>query len=81
MGLLTNLLTLPVTGPLRGALWIARQVARAAEEEGGNPRALRERLAALECALEAGEIDETAFEVEEAKILSMLASATGRSDP
>ena len=33
MGFLTDLLTLPVLGPIKGVMWIARQVAEQAERE------------------------------------------------
>ena len=62
MGLLSTLLTLPVSGPVKGALWTVGKVVEAAEAEFYDPAAIRRELAALERRLEAGEIDEDAFE-------------------
>jgi hypothetical protein len=65
---------LPVVGPLRGLIWLARQVAAAAEQEMNDPARLEAALLALERRLTAGEIDEAAFEAEEAVLLARLAS-------
>lgn len=72
MGLLTSLLTLPVSGPVRSALWIAAKVHEAADAELRNPAAIRQALASLEADLEAGRIDEDAFEEAEAVLLDRL---------
>ncbi len=77
MGILSRLLTLPVSGPIAGALWVAGQVRDAAEAELTDPAAIRRRLAALEAALEAGEIDEESFEAEEAVLIARLAERGG----
>ncbi|MEO0339249.1 MAG: gas vesicle protein GvpG [Bacteroidota bacterium] len=41
MGILRNLLTLPVAGPLRSTAWIAGKIHEAAEKELNNPAAIR----------------------------------------
>ena len=78
MGLLTSLLTLPVTGPIRGAAWVMQQVHEAAEAEFYDPGHIKRALVALERRLEAGEIDEDQFETEEAVLLDRLEQAGRR---
>ena len=78
MGLLTSLLTLPVAGPIKGALWVMRQVHEAAEAEFYDPGAIKRALVALERQLDAGEIDEETFEQAEALLLDRLDAAVQR---
>jgi hypothetical protein len=73
MGPLATLLSLPVSGPIGGLTWIARQVAEAALTEWLDPARIEAALLALERRLEAGEIDEATFECEEAQLLAELA--------
>ena len=75
MGLLSKLLTLPVAGPMRGALWVAGQVHDAATAELNDPAAIRAALTELERRLEAGEIDEETYEAEEEALLDRLDAA------
>jgi len=75
MGVLTKLLTLPVSGPVAGAVWVARQVHEAAEAQVNDPAAIRRELAALEVELEAGRLDEAAFEAREMVLLQRLRSS------
>ncbi len=78
MGLLRSLLTLPVRAPLDGAFWLAGQIHEAAERELTDPAMIRQRLIALEAALEAGEIDEAQFEAAEDVLLRRLHTALAR---
>lgn len=75
MGLLTSLLTLPVAGPVKGSLWVARQVHDAAARDMNDPGALRKELARLEAAMLAGEISEDAYDDAELVILERLRDA------
>lgn len=75
MGLLRGLLTLPVTGPALGALWVARQIQEAAEQEFYDPAAIKRALSDLEARLDAGEIDEAAFEAAELELIERLRTA------
>lgn len=75
MGLLTTLLTLPVSGPLKSVMWVAQKIHETAEAEFNNPAAIKAALAALEARLVAGEIDEDAFEAAEAALLDRLEAA------
>ncbi len=83
MSLLLNLLGLPVTAPLGALGWLARQVAEAAMQQWADPARIEAALLDLERRLERGEIDEAAFEAEEARLLDELAEirAAGRPEP
>ncbi|MFF9605506.1 gas vesicle protein GvpG [Streptomyces sp. NPDC014684] len=76
MGLLTALLTAPLA-PVRGVFWVADQLAEAADREVNDPAAVRVQLAALNRALEDGEIDLAHFEREEDRLLDLLEAGTG----
>lgn len=75
MGLLTALLTAPLA-PVKGVVWVADQLAEAADREVNDPAVIRARLAALNQALEDGEIDLAAFELEEERLLDRLEART-----
>ena len=57
MGLLTSLITLPVSGPLKGLAWTARRVAEAADEQL-DATSMEGHLAELERQRAFGEIDD-----------------------
>ncbi|MEW1905937.1 gas vesicle protein GvpG [Streptomyces sp. NPDC086147] len=71
MGLLTQLLTLPVA-PVRGAVWIAQRVVEEAEEEYYDPAPVWRELRELESWLVRGEIDQDAFDHREDELLDRL---------
>jgi len=67
MGLLTDLLTFPVLGPIKGVIWIAEKVAEQAEKELYDEGAVRGQLMELELRYDLGEISEEEYlEAEEA---------------
>lgn len=70
--MLFRLLAAPVAGPLGGIAWVARQIAQMVEDQNFNPKRIEAALLALERRLEAGEIDEAAFETAEAELLEEL---------
>lgn len=70
--MLTALLGFPVSFPLLGVGWLARQIAEAALTEMLDPSRLEAALLVLERRLEAGEIDEPQFEAEEEELLAAL---------
>lgn len=72
MGLLRNLLTLPISGPVNGTLWVAGKVHEAADKELNDPATLRKSLVALERQLLAGVITEDAYDAAENDILERL---------
>jgi hypothetical protein len=66
MGFLTNLLTFPVMGPIKGIVWIAEKVAEEADKKLYDEDAVRGQLMELELRLDLGEISEEEYlEVEE----------------
>jgi hypothetical protein len=78
MGILTTLLTLPVSGPVKGTMWVLEKVHEAAEAQYYDPGAIKRDLVDLERRLEAGEIDEETFEAAEEILLDRLDEAARR---
>jgi len=72
MGLLTSLLTLPVTGPFRGAMWIVKMLAERAELEMYDEGAVRAQLMELELRYDLKEIDEQEYLAAEEELLAQL---------
>jgi len=79
MGLLTGLLTLPVTGPVRATRWIAEQVLAMAEREYYDEEAIRRQIADAETALAAGDITDEEYEATVDALLQRLAEARARA--
>lgn len=75
MGLLRSLLTAPVSGPVKGALWIAGQIHDTADAQMHDPAALRQALQELEDQLLHGEISEAAYDSAEDRLLQRLQRA------
>jgi len=73
MGLLTGLLTWPLT-PLRGVLWLAERVQQQAERVYYDPVSIRNQIAELDRALAAGEISEQECEQAQEELISRLLS-------
>ncbi|MEV0533586.1 gas vesicle protein GvpG [Kitasatospora sp. NPDC050463] len=71
MGLLTQLITLPLA-PVRATVWVLERVVEAAEDEYYDPAPVERELAELERALLAGEIDEETFDRREDELLDRL---------
>ena len=57
MGLLTSLITLPVSGPIKGVVWTAQRIAEVAEQEA-QESSIEHDLAELERQRVFGEITE-----------------------
>jgi hypothetical protein len=65
--------------PVRGLLFVLREVAKAAEEEqAGDQRAAMAELAALHRSLDSGELTENEFDVQEAHLLQRLDRLRGQ---
>jgi cytochrome c-type biogenesis protein CcmI len=75
MGLLLTLVTLPVSAPVGGALWIAEQVHAAAEREYYDEEAIRGQLEDLEERFAAGELVEDDYEAAADELLERLLEA------
>lgn len=72
MGLLSRLLFLPVSAPLSGSLWVAKQIADSVERERNSPAALRQALREAEARLIAGDLSEEDYEILETDLLLRL---------
>lgn len=67
--MISNLITFPVTGPFRFAMWVIRTVAEHAEAELYDPGKIRKELAELELRFDAGELSETEYEQFEEELM------------
>jgi PHD/YefM family antitoxin component YafN of YafNO toxin-antitoxin module len=72
MGLLTDLLLLPVMGPLKGMAFIAQQVQDAAEEGLVDEEEVQAELLSLSMQRDAGQISEEEYEAYETELLDLL---------
>ncbi|MCS6882493.1 MAG: gas vesicle protein GvpG [Oscillochloridaceae bacterium] len=72
MGPLGSLLTFPLTGPLRGLLWVAEQLHDQARRELYDPERIRRQLTELELQLDLGQISEEEYEAAETALLEQL---------
>lgn len=75
MGLLTKLLTFPVSGPW----WVVERIAEQAERELYDEEAIRRQLAELELRHDMGELDEEQLERAEDVLLDRLRVARARA--
>jgi hypothetical protein len=71
MGLITNILTLPLA-PVRGTAWVIDQVLLTAEREYYDPEPVHAELAELEKELLSGRIGEEEFDRREDELLDRL---------
>lgn len=77
MGLIVNLLTLPLA-PVRGAAWIAEQVKEEAERQWSSPAAVQAELHEVEALRASGDLsDEEADARQEELMERLLAHADG----
>lgn len=72
MGLLTNLLFFPVTGPVAGIRWTLSKVQQVAEEELTDDSAVKQELMELQMQLELGDIGEEEYVRREAELMQRL---------
>ncbi len=72
MGLLTNLLLFPVTGPVAGIRWTLGKVQQVAEEELTDDSAVKQELMELQLQLELGDVDEEEYVRREAELMQRL---------
>ena len=80
MGLLTNLLLAPVALPARGVNFILREIRDVVDQELNDPDAIRRELLELQRRLDAGLIDEAAYDIAEAELLARLSAIAGRQE-
>jgi hypothetical protein len=80
MGLLTDILTFPVSGPIKGFIWLAETLKERAEGELYNEDAVRARLMELELKLDMGEITEEEYQTAEDELVDLLVVIRARRD-
>ncbi|MBI2325349.1 MAG: gas vesicle protein GvpG [Chloroflexi bacterium] len=78
MGMLMDLLTFPLLGPIRGIAWIAARVDEQADGELHDPERVRSQLEVLQLRHELGEVDEAGYAVAEDELLARLAAIRER---
>ena len=87
MGLLSNILFFPVTGPVAGIRWTLEKIQRVAEEELTDDAPIKEELMELQMLFELGDIDETEYRRRESVLMQQLREVRewrerlGRSTP
>ena len=72
MGLLSNLLFFPITGPVAGIKWSLRKVAQVVDEELTDDSSIKQELMQLQMQLELGDIDDDEYVRREADIMVRL---------
>jgi len=72
MGLLTNLLFFPVTGPVAGVRWTLGKVQRVVEDELTDDTPIKQELMELQMLLELGDIDDAEYVRREAILMQRL---------
>ena len=78
MGLLIDLLTFPVMGPIKGIVWIAETIQDEADKQFYGEDAVRAQLMELEVKMDLGEISEEAYTEAETVLLQRLKIARDR---
>lgn len=71
MGLLTGLITLPLA-PVRGVVWLGEQLEREARRQWSDPAVVRQRLAEVAAAYEAGDLTEAERDALQDELVSRL---------
>ena len=72
MGLLTNLLFFPVTGPVAGIRWSLRKVAQVVDEELTDDSSIRQELMELQMQVELGDVTDAEYVEREAALMQRL---------
>ena len=72
MGLLSNLLFFPITGPVAGIKWSLRKVAQVVDEELTDDSSIKQELMELQMQLELGDIDDEEYVRREAELMTRL---------
>lgn len=72
MGILTDVLLFPLTGPVKGIRWTLGKVQRVVEEELTDDSAVKQELMELQMLLELGDIDDSEYVAREAELMRRL---------
>ncbi len=80
MAWLATLLSLPVSAPLRGAVWLVEKIAEQAERQYYDEDRVRAELMELELRHDLGEVDDETFEQAEEDLLVRLTEIRKRRE-
>jgi len=72
MGFISNLLTLPILGPIKGVHWLATKVTEAAESELLDESKVRGELSELQMRLDMSDITEEEYDEQEKVLVEQL---------
>ena len=72
MGLISNLLFFPVTGPVAGIRWLLGKLQTVAEDELTDDSSVKQELMELQMLLELGDIDDAEYVRREAVLMQRL---------
>ena len=72
MGLLTNIIFFPITGPVAGIRWSLRKVQQVVDEELTDDSTIKQELMELQMQLELGDIDDEEYVRREAVLMQRL---------
>jgi hypothetical protein len=72
VGLLSNVLFFPVTGPVAGIRWVLSNVQKVAEDELTDDTPVKQELMELQLQLELGDIDDAEYLVREQALMQRL---------
>ncbi len=72
MGLLSKLLTFPVSGPVAGIKWSLEMVERTARDELTDDSPIKQDVMELQLALESGDIDDATYLARETALMQRL---------
>src|SRR5436305_11713386 len=72
MGLISNILFFPVTGPVAGIRWALGKVQTVVEEELTDDSSVKQELMELQMQLELGDIDDAKYVRQEAALMQRL---------
>jgi hypothetical protein len=78
--MLTELLSLPVTGPVRMSMWLLRTIAERADAELYDEGKIRKDLASLELRYDMGEINQEDFQKAEDDLMERLRESRRRAE-
>lgn len=78
--MLTSLLSLPLTGPMRLSMWVLRTIAERADAELYDEGKIRKDLAVLELRYDMGEIDAEDYRKAEEDLMERLRESRRRAE-
>lgn len=81
IGLLTTVLLAPVALPMRGLMYVMREIQDVVERELNDPDAIRREMLELQSRVDAGLMDEATYDAAEVVLLARLNAIVERQSP